>query len=64
VRRQGIKDSKRFDTTTFYISSANLSAWCFAKVIRGHGISAMGEKVSNLWSIVSSGAKNLYYMFG
>jgi hypothetical protein len=28
------------------------------------GISAMGEKVSNLWSIVSSGAKNLYSMFG
>jgi predicted transposase YbfD/YdcC len=116
VRRQGIRDGKRFDTTTFYISSANLSAWRFAKVIRGHrkiennlhwtkdvvqnedscglvkpeaavnmgvmrdisfnllvmngfksisdGISAMGEKVSNLWSIVSSGAKKLCSMFG
>jgi L-cysteine desulfidase len=28
------------------------------------GISAMGEKVSNLWGIVSSGAKNLCSMFG
>jgi hypothetical protein len=28
------------------------------------GISAMSEKVSNLWSIVSSGAKKLCSMFG
>lgn len=36
VRRQGIRDGKEFDTTTFYISSEKKSAWSFAQAIRGH----------------------------
>ena len=36
VRRQGIRNDKKFDTTTFYISSETQSAWSFAKGIRGH----------------------------
>jgi len=36
VRRQGIRDGKPFDHTTFYISSTTQSAWRFAQVIRGH----------------------------
>lgn len=36
VRRQGIRDGKPFDTTTYYISSEVMSAWRFAKRIRGH----------------------------
>lgn len=36
VRRQGIRDGQPFDTTTFYISSEVMSAWRFAKRIRGH----------------------------
>jgi predicted transposase YbfD/YdcC len=36
VRRYGVRNGKEFDMTTFYISSTNRSAWCFAKSIRGH----------------------------
>ena len=36
VRRQGVRDGKEIDTTTFYVSSEPLSAWRFAQIIRNH----------------------------
>lgn len=36
VRRYGVRNGKEFDMTTFYISSANRSAYRFAKAVRGH----------------------------
>jgi len=36
VRRQGIRNGKAIDTTTFYMTSEPLSAWCLAQIIRNH----------------------------
>lgn len=36
VRRQGMRDGKFFDTTTYYITSEPMSAWCLAQRIRAH----------------------------
>jgi predicted transposase YbfD/YdcC len=36
VRRQGERDGKPFDTTTYYITSESISAWRLAQAIRGH----------------------------
>lgn len=36
VRRQGQRDGKPFDTTTYYITSETSSAWRLAQCIRGH----------------------------
>ena len=36
VRRQGERDGKAFDHTTYYITSEPLSAWRLAQRIRGH----------------------------
>jgi predicted transposase YbfD/YdcC len=36
VRRQGERNGQSFDTTTYYITSESMSAWCLAQRIRGH----------------------------
>jgi predicted transposase YbfD/YdcC len=36
VRRQGRRDGKAIDTTTFYLTSKPLSAGCLAQIIRHH----------------------------
>lgn len=36
VHRQGIRNGKAIDTTTFYMTSEPLSAWCLAQIIRNH----------------------------
>lgn len=36
VRRQGERDGKTFDNTTYYITSEPFSAWRLAQRVRGH----------------------------
>ena len=36
VRRQGERNGKPFDQTTYYITSEPLSAWRLAQCVRGH----------------------------
>ena len=36
VRRQGERDGKPFDNTTYYITSEPFSAWRLAQRVRGH----------------------------
>ena len=36
VRRQGERDGKAFDSTTYYITSESMSAWRLAQRVRGH----------------------------
>ena len=36
VRRQGEREGKAFDSTTCYITSESMSAWCLAQRVRGH----------------------------
>lgn len=36
VRRKGWRDGKELNTITYYISSESMSAWRFAKLVRGH----------------------------
>ena len=36
VRRQGLRDGKKLETVTYYISSESASAWRFSKWVRGH----------------------------
>lgn len=36
VRRQGERAGKPFDSTTYYITSESMSAWCLAQRVRGH----------------------------